>query len=114
IEAPLRDGSRYLNTRYRELFLLIQFELEGADYANLMAHRRQIIPILAPKRGLGVLQYQAAAGSEEYHIDALVERRAHASNDPLRIAVEQWTVQFRCPTPFWRSAAAIETHIVQA
>lgn len=113
IEAPLRDGSRYLNTRYRELFLTIQFELEGADYANLMARRRQIIPILAPKRGLGVLQYQAAVGSEEYHIDALVERRAHASNDPFRMAVERWTVQFRCPTPFWRSSAAIERQIVQ-
>lgn len=114
IESPVRDGSRYLNTRYRELFPLIQFEIDGASYQNLMVRRRQIIPILAPKRGLGVLQYQAASGGSEYHIDALVERRNYSGAPLPRMAFEQWTVQFRCPNPFWRSAAATVTVISQA
>lgn len=111
LESPLRDGERYLNSRYRALFPVITFDIEGADYANLMANRRAVIRALAPKAGVGVLKYQRAAGADEYHIDALVERRAHSGNPRYRVAFESWTVQFRCPHPFWRSATDTDTNI---
>lgn len=111
IEQPFRDSRRYFRSDRRDLFPTVTFELEGANYANLMAHRRLIIPVLSPMRGLGVLAYQAASGGPEYRIDALVERKAHVGNPQLRVMYENWSVQWRCPNPYWRTPTATETNV---
>lgn len=111
VQSPVRDGSRYLNSRYEESFFVIQFELEGASYANLMQRRRPVVRALAPKKGIGVLEYQPASGAPTYRIDALVERRRHSGNPQPRVVYENWTVQFRCPVPFWRGVDDTETEI---
>lgn len=106
ISSPLRDGSRYLDSRKQEMFPLIIFEIEGATWEQLQSRRRQLAPLLRPKAGIGVLDYQPSSGLDAYAIDALVERRVPQAQANPAAQIERWTLQFRCHDPYWRAAVA--------
>lgn len=111
--SPYQAGASVLGVDVKERVIAATIELIGGGWAEIEAMRREVLRVLSPLNGVGVLKYTTPAGVT-YSIPAITqigptfpigrENRSRTS--------QAGTVTFLCPTPFLRDIFTNEASIV--
>ena len=112
-QVPFEDGAVYLDALIGEREISVTLAIK--DNNNLQTRyekRRELISVLNPKLGEGVLVYTNDYISKQIHcIPQLPIFENHNSNDS---GTPKATLVFSCPSPYWEDLEDTEIDFVQA
>ncbi len=99
-KSPNQDGETYLDNLLSVREIVINGSITAPnDSADIFPLRRELVRVVNPKLGVGVLKYEYDGGTKIIH--ALPDGGPVFANRDFREPWQKYQVTFSCPSPLW-------------
>lgn len=107
-KAPFQDGSTHIDTRLQERNPYLEFVIVADDWSNLSNYRKYVSSVFNPKING---RFELSFDNKTYVLDSIPESVPFFADEDAVGRSQVVSVNFICPSPYWKSPTIEEVSI---